>query len=69
MYPWLDMKGRQSWKKKTDFSNRGVQCDESVLEIGVDLGALAQFGVSKSSSNLACMLADLQPFGSESIYS
>lgn len=33
------------------------------------LGTLAQFGVSKSDFNLSCMLADLQPFGSHSVYS
>lgn len=33
------------------------------------MGALAQFGVSESDCNLACMLTDLQPFGSEGVYS
>lgn len=36
---------------------------------GVNLGVLTQFVVSKSDLNLACMLADLQPFGSEGVYS
>lgn len=34
---------------------------------GVDLEALAQCGVSKSDSNSHCVLADLQPSGSEGI--